>query len=641
MQDSFSCKAYLLWRPLATAFLPLLISSCATSSSSKDPERDKIVEHQDGEVASNRMSLPPSRTPSPEAYRTFLLSEILLQEGDLQGAIAYVKKAQLSDHRSVFLSVHLSRLLIEVGDLEGAERAAQDALNKEKGNLDALRILARLRTYSGDYDAAEIFLRRALAIDQNDPKTSRQLVQLLLTSERIEEARVVIEEAMEEELGAVDGYLLLAELFASRGDIERAQSYALLVVERERSNVAALELLTRLHYAKGEAHRALSWRERWVGEVGDSRTTRKELLRALFLAEEEERAEELLQAWLSEDQSETMVRLVAETLEEIGRRKYALRVLGYDGTNQDVKPTNFSAKVRVDIGRILLIEKKSEPASRFLCEASGLDKGWRQWSHGLCVRSLLDAKLDDKALQVVKKGLETWPASLTSVGALVELVERSPGPRVDFAKKDVAALCAVQKRGRERAQWLDLQLRVALFYDGEDALLLKSAQALRNENGAASLEIASVVAHHYAALRNAAEVASLLEGFIDRDEAGYSEWNFLAYTLASENLRLEDALALAKRALITQPNAGYIVDTYGWVLFHMKRYDEAVKALERAKRLTPKEPEILFHLAQAREKQGAHEAAEKLASEALGYISANQKLRARILRWQGQEEPSL
>jgi tetratricopeptide (TPR) repeat protein len=39
-----------------------------------------------------------------------------------------------------------------------------------------------------------------------------------------------------------------------------------------------------------------------------------------------------------------------------------------------------------------------------------------------------------------------------------------------------------------------------------------------------------------------------------------------------------------------------VLDSVGWLRFHQKRYRDALALLERASRLTPAEPEILWHL---------------------------------------------
>ena len=56
-----------------------------------------------------------------------------------------------------------------------------------------------------------------------------------------------------------------------------------------------------------------------------------------------------------------------------------------------------------------------------------------------------------------------------------------------------------------------------------------------------------------------------------------------------------EAYALIKRAHALKPNDHYVVDSLGWVLYRLGRYDEAVKYLRRAMELKA-DPEVAAHL---------------------------------------------
>lgn len=75
--------------------------------------------------------------------------------------------------------------------------------------------------------------------------------------------------------------------------------------------------------------------------------------------------------------------------------------------------------------------------------------------------------------------------------------------------------------------------------------------------------------------------------------------NFIAYSWADKDINLEKALEYIKRAAALQPNDGYILDSYGWTLFKLRRYEEAALWLEQAAELTPDDPTILDHLGDA------------------------------------------
>jgi tetratricopeptide (TPR) repeat protein len=75
--------------------------------------------------------------------------------------------------------------------------------------------------------------------------------------------------------------------------------------------------------------------------------------------------------------------------------------------------------------------------------------------------------------------------------------------------------------------------------------------------------------------------------------------NSLGYTLADRNINLPEAQSLLEGAVALDPRSGEILDSLGWVLFRMGKYDEALDRLEIAFSLSPGVGEIAEHLGDA------------------------------------------
>ncbi len=75
--------------------------------------------------------------------------------------------------------------------------------------------------------------------------------------------------------------------------------------------------------------------------------------------------------------------------------------------------------------------------------------------------------------------------------------------------------------------------------------------------------------------------------------------NYLAYSWVDRGLNLERSLAMLRKAVELRPEDGYIVDSLGWVMYRMGRYEEATQQLERAVELRPLDPVINDHLGDA------------------------------------------
>ncbi|MCB1334773.1 MAG: tetratricopeptide repeat protein [Roseivivax sp.] len=72
--------------------------------------------------------------------------------------------------------------------------------------------------------------------------------------------------------------------------------------------------------------------------------------------------------------------------------------------------------------------------------------------------------------------------------------------------------------------------------------------------------------------------------------------NYLGYSLVQRQAKLDEALEMIRTAEAASPDSGYIVDSLGWVLYTLGRYQEAVAHMERAAELMPVDPIVNDHL---------------------------------------------
>ncbi len=106
-----------------------------------------------------------------------------------------------------------------------------------------------------------------------------------------------------------------------------------------------------------------------------------------------------------------------------------------------------------------------------------------------------------------------------------------------------------------------------------------------------------------------------IQNFPD-DSQGY---NFLGYTYADRNVRLEDALQLIQKALTMDPDDGNILDSMGWAYYRMGKIDDAVEFLEKAAIQEENHPVILEHLGDALYLQGKMDDAIRCWKKALEF----------------------
>jgi tetratricopeptide (TPR) repeat protein len=100
-----------------------------------------------------------------------------------------------------------------------------------------------------------------------------------------------------------------------------------------------------------------------------------------------------------------------------------------------------------------------------------------------------------------------------------------------------------------------------------------------------------------------------LRAAFELDPEHAAAMNFLGYSYAENDARLEEALELVQRALELDAWNGAYLDSLGWVFHQMGRYDEAREPLERAAREMPQDPTILEHLGDVYTRLGDRDAA--------------------------------
>ena len=96
--------------------------------------------------------------------------------------------------------------------------------------------------------------------------------------------------------------------------------------------------------------------------------------------------------------------------------------------------------------------------------------------------------------------------------------------------------------------------------------------------------------------------------------------NYLGYSLVEKQINLEEALDMIERAVAARPNNGYMVDSLGWVLYRLNRFEESVKHMERAVELEPTDPIINDHLGDVYWANGRYREAEFQWKRALSYV---------------------
>ena len=108
--------------------------------------------------------------------------------------------------------------------------------------------------------------------------------------------------------------------------------------------------------------------------------------------------------------------------------------------------------------------------------------------------------------------------------------------------------------------------------------------------------------------------------------------NALGYTLADQTERYEEARDLIAKALEIKPDAAYILDSMGWVLYRLNDYPKALEHLQKAYDLTD-EVEIASHLGEVLWVSGEQQKALEVWQKALNAEPSSPVLKDTLQRF--------
>lgn len=122
---------------------------------------------------------------------------------------------------------------------------------------------------------------------------------------------------------------------------------------------------------------------------------------------------------------------------------------------------------------------------------------------------------------------------------------------------------------------------------------------------------------------------AIFENILEHQPDHHQSMNYLGYTLADHNIRLDEARELVKKALSYEPDNAAYLDSYGWVFYRLGKYRTALKYLKRAAE-NSKDPVVLDHVGDALYSLGKLEDAREWWQKALEIQPDNQEIKDKL-----------
>jgi tetratricopeptide (TPR) repeat protein len=177
--------------------------------------------------------------------------------------------------------------------------------------------------------------------------------------------------------------------------------------------------------------------------------------------------------------------------------------------------------------------------------------------------------------------------------------------------------------------WLDLGYAYRELGDQEKELLTyrTGLNHMKNESSAIKLLFSLGAAYErYGQFDKATET---FEELIARNPEDAQSLNYLGYMLADRGDSLQYARELIERAVRIAPDNAAYLDSYGWVLYRMGKYQDALVHLRKAVSLD-NDPVILDHLGDALNATGQTDEAREWWQKALEQQPENESIKEKL-----------
>nr|WP_278252118.1 tetratricopeptide repeat protein [Deferrivibrio essentukiensis] len=191
----------------------------------------------------------------------------------------------------------------------------------------------------------------------------------------------------------------------------------------------------------------------------------------------------------------------------------------------------------------------------------------------------------------------------------IEYYEKAYNVRNDYSEplKRIAYLLFVKKEYDKAVNYLDkvedtgkdiefFRLKAAIYENNGD---IEKAIAIVNEGLNKNPESEELL-FTYAILKEKKkdydEVVKTLKKLIEINPKSPTYLNFLGYLYADMGINLDEAYDLIKSALKYEPNNAAYLDSMAWVLYKMKKYEEAYDYQRKALKISPEEKEMREHM---------------------------------------------
>jgi tetratricopeptide (TPR) repeat protein len=541
-------------------------------------------------------------------------SDLLLEAARVHAEIGQLDKASSLVDRSLVARPGWSEALVERGDLavarlrsgvdpeangQAALEAYRAAVAADPSSIEATRSLTEICAQSGRIDEA-IDSLKALAEHRTLPAPmTMMMARLYLRSGRTDDARPLLEELLRRSPASAEAADLLASVYEDEGRYDDAIALFEPLIEAMPTRASLYQRVGLLHLEAGHAKDAVAALETADRLDPGNPAALLLLVQAYDGADDVDAALSTCNRLLAiqPDNLEARfhhARLLRRNGDTVGaRREFQDLILKAgdvkDSKEQDERMETMLTLAWAQVGVLALSTRDWPAAEQALEEAVRRARDPRPDILRLLARAHIEAGHFDTAASVVAGGTTRFPDDLdlkalageirlaqgdaSGANTLFHELIESDGGSIE-AYISVSEALMRQKRYTETDQILREALR---RHADDDRLLFARGAALER-------------------LGHGTQAERVLGRAVEVNPKNAMALNYLGYMLADSGRRLDDSLAYVERALALEPDNPAYLDSLGWALFKLARYEPAEEKLRAALRYDGSDPAIREHL---------------------------------------------
>jgi tetratricopeptide (TPR) repeat protein len=511
----------------------------------------KAVARQDDSVASKPapdLALRPQAAHKADALARFVEGMALEENGEMERALEAYRKVLNVDPGQSELASRVAGLLIQQDDFPQAIDVLKDAIKANPKNAEPYQQLAFIYTrYLKKTDQATDYANRAIALNPGDVEGYQRLVEIELAAGQERRALEALERALKVHSSDPNfwirlGKLYVAILFKSDSqpkpdELKKTNEVFKRAAEHAGDDPGILKEVGDYYAASQQLKEAIPLYLRVLELQPEDANAREKLATGFVLTNQRDKAIEMLEQIIKEHPEKYQpYDLLAQVLDEEAR--------SLQRANRIEEAKTKFAKVAANYEQSLLINPNHAGTYVRLAE--------------LLLGPLRDA---DHAVKLLSEARRRFPGA-PEIVYFMAIAQRE-------AKQSQQAVATFEEALHEAQLEEDDDFVNAKFYfnygaAAEQAGLYDKATDLLRKSIALDPE-------------NSAEAC-----------------NYLGYMWADHNMNLDEAEAMIRRALQSEPNNASYIDSLGWVEFRKGQFDRALDNLLRAAKTVGREDPVVF-----------------------------------------------